>query len=63
MKSYDHVILFGVNPKSIGLNVTLTKRVIRLENLTVIRSAALSRVATDQDEKRKLWQILKSIFS
>ena len=58
----EHLLLFGISPTQIGLNVNLKKRLIQLERLTIVRSGPLGKVASDTNEKRALWQVLKSVF-
>lgn len=59
----DHLILFGVGPADVGLSVTLKKRLIALENITIIRAPSLDVISSNTDEKRRLWEILKHTFT
>ena len=57
-----HMLIFGINPRDLGLSVSLKKRLIRLETITIVRAPSLGTIASNTDEKRKLWEILKSLF-
>ena len=57
-----HLLLFGLKPSEAGLSITNKRRLVRLEQLLVVRAPSLGTIATNTDEKRKLWEILKSIF-
>ncbi len=61
-KDYDNLILFGIEPRQIGLRTNPRLSLLRLENHTVIVSARLSTIATDAKAKRILWDHLKEVF-
>jgi len=62
-KDYDNLLLFGINPRQIGLMTNARLSLLRLEEHTVIASTQLSTIATDPKAKRILWDHLKEVFN
>ena len=58
----DHLLLFGIAPAEVGLSITSKRRLIVLEEVTIIRAPSLEVISANTDEKRKLWEILKHTF-
>lgn len=61
-KDYDHVLMFGIAPRQIGLMTNPRLSMLRLENHIVIASTLLGTIAKDPKAKRILWEHLKDVF-
>lgn len=62
LETTKHLLLFGIKPARVGLNVNSKRRLVILEDLVVIRSGTLANIANDSREKRALWEVLKTVF-
>lgn len=59
----EKLILFGVDPESLGLPLQFPKYQIQnFNNQVYLSSASLHELQSDKEEKLKLWNCLKMIF-
>lgn len=57
------VLSFGVDLKTLGLNLSLKKYELKTQdNITFLLADTLPEIATDKEMKKKLWQGLKQLF-
>lgn len=62
IKEQDTLLAFGVAPTQIGLQVHGSRRILQFDKLTVLLSPALHILASDEQQKRSLWSMLKQHF-
>jgi hypothetical protein len=58
------MIAFGINLKSIAIDLQYDNYVIsKLKTITFLNAASLTQIGKNVEEKKQLWNCLKSIFS
>ena len=61
---YSHVLLFGVNPKTIGLQMDAkVYKIYSFESFKMIIAHPLSFIANDLKTKQGLWKILQVMYN
>lgn len=60
---FAHVILFGINPKRIGMNLKISGyRFYRTETFSLLLCHKLSKISTEKKYKKALWDALLAEF-
>ncbi len=58
------MIAFGINLKSIAIDINFDNYVIsKLKTMTFLNATSLTQIGKNVEEKKQLWNCLKSIFS